>query len=377
VPRDTAQPALPWLQLLRAPGLGPSRITRLLDRFGSAEAAIAAGAAGWRAAGLPDGMHAGIAGIPSSLLDRDQRWLDGPAHHLIHWQHEDYPPQLRETPFAPAALFVAGDPSLLWHAQVAVVGSRNPTAGGRDNAAAFAEALSRAGMVVTSGLASGVDAAAHQAALDAGGGTVAVMGTGPDSIYPLRNRALGARIASEGALVSEYPPGTEARREHFPRRNRIVIGLSLGTLVIEAALQSGALISARLAADAGREVFALPGSIHNPLAKGCHRLIRDGATLVETADEVLAALAEPAQRLGQSLRQRLDEPAPDHRLRNPGSDDPDYRKLLSALGHDPVPLDSLVRRTGLTVEALSSMLLLLELEGRVAAANGRYARSGS
>jgi DNA processing protein len=279
---------------------------------------------------------------------------------------------LRELAQAPAALFVAGDPSLLWHPQVAVVGSRNPTAGGRANATDFAAALARGGLVITSGLAAGIDTAAHQAALDAGQPTIAVLGTGPDRVYPAANRGLAARIAADGALVSEYPPGTEAKREHFPLRNRIVVGLALGTLVIEAALQSGALISARLAAEAGREVFALPGSIHNPLARGCHRLIRDGAALVEGVDEVLAGLAPAAQRLGHRLRERLRDDAAEV-----PTADANASAVLAALGHDPCSLDSLAERTGLTVEDLSAILLGLELEGRVAAAHGRYARIGS
>lgn len=364
-----------WLRLIHTPGLGPRRIARLIEHFGSAESALAS-ARNWsrllpglpQSAQPPDAEAAGI--------EQDLRWLDGPAHHLLTLDDEDYPPLLRPLDGSPAALYVAGDPALLWHAQVAVVGSRNPTAGGRDNAADFAAELARSGLVVTSGLAAGIDAAAHAAALDAGGSTVAVMGTGPDQIYPASNRRLGARIAAEGALVSEYPTGTGARREQFPQRNRIVVGLSLGTLVVEAALQSGALISARLAAESGREVFALPGSIHNPLAKGCHRLLREGASLVESAGEILTALAGPARELGQQLRQRLDAaPAGDHRPAH--RDDPAYKALLGALGHDPVPMERLVERTGLTVDALSSMLLVLELEGRVAASHGRFARSGS
>ena len=369
-----------WLRLIHTPGLGPRRIARLLEHFGSAERAVEAGPRAWHAAGLGLAADSQPADATAAGVEQDLRWLEAPAHHLLTLDDEDYPPLLRPLEGAPAALYVAGDPTLLWHAQVAVVGSRNPTAGGRDNAADFAAELARNGLAITSGLAAGIDAAAHQAALDAGGTTIAVMGTGPDQVYPAGNRRLAARIAAEGALVSEYPTGTGARREHFPQRNRIVVGLSLGTLVIEAALQSGALISARLAAESGREVFALPGSIHNPLARGCHRLIRDGASLVESAAEILDALAGPARELGQTLRQRLahacaDRPIPPA----PGGDasDPAYAKLLAALGHDPVPMERLVERTGLTVDALSSMLLVLELEGRVAAIHGRYARSGS
>lgn len=368
-----------WLQLIHTPGLGPRRIARLLDRFGSAAAAVAAGSRAWQHSGLGIGADSQPPPADAHGIERDLRWLDAPAHHLLTLDDEDYPPGLRPLQDAPAALYVAGDPSLLWHAQIAVVGSRNPTAGGRDNAADFAAELARAGLVITSGLAAGIDAVAHSAALDAGGSTVAVMGTGPDQIYPAANRRLAARIAAEGVLVSEYPSGTGPRREHFPQRNRIVVGLALGTLVVEAALQSGALISARLAAEAGREVFALPGSIHNPLARGCHRLIREGAGLVETATEILSALAGPAQALGQQLRQRLQAASPggsEPRTQAP-AEDPAQARLLQALGHDPVPMARLVERTGLTVDALSSMLLTLELEGRVAAIHGRYARTGS
>lgn len=366
-----------WLRLIHTPGLGPRRIARLVEHFGTAQAALES-ARDWRrrVPGLSDACLPPPA--EAAEIERDLRWLDGPAHHLLTLADEDYPPLLRPLEGAPAALYVAGDPSLLWHPQVAVVGSRNPTAGGRENAAAFAAELARSGLVITSGLAAGIDATAHAAALDAGGSTVAVMGTGPEQIYPASNRQLGARIAAEGALVSEYPTGTGPRREQFPQRNRIVVGLSLGTLVVEAALQSGALISARLAAEAGREVFALPGSIHNPLARGCHRLLRDGASLVESATEILSALAAPARELGQQLRARLAEPAAGPAPGGQGSAaDPAYQAVLQALGHDPVPMDRLVERTGLTVDALSSMLLLLELEGRVAASHGRYARSGS
>lgn len=233
-------------------------------------------------------------------------------------------------------------------------------------------------MAVVSGMAAGVDAAAHEAALARGGGlTVAVVGTGADLAYPRQHAALRARIAARGAVVSEHPPGTGARPSHFPARNRIIAGLALGTLVIEAAERSGALITARLAAEAGREVFALPGSIHNPLARGCHRLIRDGAGLVESAGEVLAGVAPLAAELADALRGRLN--APTHRSAEmvgaaPPPSDPDYQRLWQALGHDPTPMDSLIERTGLTPAALSSMLLLMELDGKVAVERGRYTR---
>lgn len=297
--------------------------------------------------------------------------------HCIPRDSADYPPLLAPLPDAPAQLHVAGDPALLWHPQLAIVGSRNPSAGGRDNAYDFARELARGGLTITSGLADGIDAAAHRAALDAGFPTIAVIGTGLDVAYPAKHRTLQAQIAEHGAVVSELPFGTPAHKGQFPRRNRIIAGLSLGTLVVEASLKSGSLITARLAADAGREVFALPGSIHNPMARGCHRLIRDGALLVETAGEIVAALAPQAAQLGTALRERLaneDTPAQDS-AHAPA--DPDYEKLWNALGDEAVALDTLVRRSGLTVAALSSMLLLMELEGLVCAAHGRYAKRRS
>ena len=275
-------------------------------------------------------------------------------------------------------LFVAGDPGLLWRPSVAVVGSRAATAGGCANAALFARALARAGLCVTSGLAAGIDAAAHAAALDVAGPTVAVLGTGPDIAYPVRHRPLLDRLAMAGAVISEHAPGTGPLRQHFPSRNRILAGLSLGTLVVEAAEKSGALITARLAADMGREVFAIPGSIHNPMARGCHRLLREGAQLVESPVEVLDALAPLVVDLARALRGQLeplpgDSPGP---APTPSEADSDYNRLWQAIGHDPTGMDELVMRTGLTAAALSSMLLALELDGRIASEHGRYARIG-
>jgi DNA processing protein len=240
------------------------------------------------------------------------------------------------------------------------------------------------GCAVTSGLAGGIDSQAHAGALAACGITIAVVGTGVDVVYPAGNAALAARIAERGAIVSEFPPGTSARAQHFPQRNRIIAGLSLGTFVVEAALRSGSLITARLAGEAGREVFALPGSVHNPMARGCHRLIRDGARLVETAGEIIEELRPLAQRLGERLRATLaqadvPEAAQLPAAMTPGRErlaDPDYRRLWDALGYDPAPVDVLVRRSGLTAPAISSMLLLMELDGFITVgANGRYGRA--
>ena len=376
-PMDDPGEQAALLRLLAAGGPAQPR-RRLLEAHGTAAAALAAGAANWRACGLDHArMHAFGSG-PDDRRSLD--WLAAPGRHLVGWGDPDYPALLRTAPSPPLALFVAGDPALAWHPSVAVVGSRAPSAGGRDNAAAFCRAFARSGLSVVSGLAAGIDAAAHQAALDAGGLTVAVLGCGIDRAYPARNRALCERIARAGAVVSEYPPGTPARAWQFPARNRIVAGLALGTLVAEAAMRSGALITARLAADAGREVFAFPGSIHNPKARGCNRLIRSGAALVESPDEVVQALAPLAGHLGAALRSRLGAPihggegAPDSTGGAFEPADPDYKKLWEAIGHDPTDMDLLAERTGLTAARLSSMLPAMELEGRVVAEHGRYCR---
>jgi DNA processing protein len=377
-----------WLIALRAPGLGGTRLIGLTEQFGGIDRLVNASRQDLRGAGLDDAAVAALKGPDQALLHGDLAWLGQPSHHLIAWDSERFPPLLRDIPSPPAALFVAGDPEILWQPQVAVIGSRNPTAGGKDNARDFAGELARQGLTVTSGLAAGIDSIAHEAALDAGGATVAVMGTGLDQVYPASGEALAGRIRSHGALVSEFLPGTPARREHFPARNRIISGLSLGVLVIEAGLRSGTLITARLAGSQGREVFALPGSIHNPLAKGCHRLIRDGARLVESVAEVIQDLAPLAGRLADRLRGELAaarraqesgpiaHAAPESGSLDLGSGDPqlaldpEYRQLWSCLGYDPKPVDALVEQSGLTARAVSAMLLVLELRGMVEAHRG-------
>jgi DNA processing protein len=249
-----------------------------------------------------------------------------------------------------------------------MVGSRNPSITGRETAHDFARTLAAAGMVITSGLAQGIDTACHQGTLDGGGQTIAVAGTGLDRVYPASNRELAhAIIEAGGALISEFPPGTLPHAGNFPRRNRIISGLSLGTLVVEAALRSGSLITARLAAEQGREVFAIPGSIHNPLARGCHQLIRQGAKLVESAADVLEELAP---QLYAALAEMPEESAPAS-----SELDEEYQALLACIGHETTPVDRLVERSGLTAEAVSSMLLILELQGFVESAAGGYART--
>ena len=250
--------------------------------------------------------------------------------------------------------------------QLAIVGSRNPTPAGAENARAFARALAGSGLTITSGFALGIDAAAHRGALEGNGGTVAVVGTGVDRVYPARHHQLAHQIADRGVIVSEYPLGTAPLRENFPRRNRIISGRSLGALVVEAALRSGSLITARLASEQGREVFAIPGSIHSPLSKGCHQLIRQGAKLVETAGDVIEELAA----LVGSLREVSEASCETSSV--PGEE---TNPLLEYLGYDPIDIDTLVERSGLTPEAISSMLLSMELAGEVqTCAGGKYQR---
>ena len=374
--RPTPEPEA-LLRLIAAGGPAAPR-RHLLDLHGDPGQALRVGARGWREAGLDARQIASLQAPHADLIDHASRWLEQPGHALVGWHDPDYPPLLRSIASPPLALCMAGDPTLAWRPMVAVVGSRAATAAGCEHAFEFATQLARAGFVVASGLASGIDAAAHRAALVVGEATtVAVLGCGPDLAYPSAHRSLLAEVGASGCVLSEHLPGTRARREFFPSRNRIIAGLSLGTLVVEAGERSGALITARQAADAGREVFAVPGSIRNPLARGCHRLIRDGATLVETAQEVIEQLAPMAADHAVTLRARLNAPIPagsDPAVPQVAEQDRDYKRLWLALGHDPSPMDALVERSGLTAAELSSMLLVMELEGRVAVEHGRYSR---
>lgn len=368
------------LSILLAPRLGGRRLSEWLRECGGPAALVARSDAELERLGLEAASIRALRQPDPARLEAGLAWLAQPGHHLLFLGAERYPPLLARIASPPAALFVQGDPDILWQPQIAIVGSRNPTAGGLDHARDFATELARQGLAVTSGLATGIDTAAHQAALAAGCATVAVTGTGLDRVYPRSNARLARRIARGGALVSEFPPGTPPRAAHFPSRNRIIAGLSLGVLVVEAGLNSGSLITAGAAAEQGREVFALPGSLHNPLARGCHRLIRQGAQLVESVSDILEALVPLAGELAEELRGQLavtagmsGTPAPGpvgmaaasgDPAGDPG-EDPDYARLLAALGHDPVAIDVLVERSGLEARAVSSMLLLLELNGRV------------
>jgi DNA processing protein len=304
---------------------------------------------------------------PAGVL-RDLEWLAGPARSLLTADGPHYPVQLAAVPGMPAALFVQGDPSVLARPQVAIVGSRAATAAGCETAFGFAARLAAHGFAITSGLATGIDAAAHRGALAAGGVTIAVCGTGLDRVYPTGHERLAEEIAAAGALVSEFTTGTPPAPHNFPRRNRLMSGLARGVLVVEAAARSGSLITARLAGEQGREVMAVPGSIHNPLARGCHRLIKDGAALVETVDDVLSALGVSRLESAPDARESAKIPQ--------GTLDSDAEMLLNALGFEPTDLDRLVERTGMSARSALSKLQLLELEGRVETlAGGRYSRT--
>lgn len=277
---------------------------------------------------------------------------------------DQYPSLLKEISAPPPLLFINGNPDLLNHPQIAIVGSRNPSEVGKQIATDFAATLASHGFAITSGLALGIDAASHQGALKVNGFTIAVAGTGPDRIYPARHQQLARDITQQGALVSEFPPGTSAKASHFPQRNRIISGLSMGLLVVEAAKKSGSLITARSAIDQGREVFAIPGSIHNPLARGCNALIRDGAKLVETTEDIL-----------EELKQFVGNPTSDPEKTQALTIDSEHQALLNSIQYSPTSIDSLVQTTGNSVETISSMLLVLELQGFISAvAGGCYTR---
>jgi len=353
--------------LARTPNLTAESLGALLEAAAGELTAAASARAAARVE-LPPAARACLASPDERALDADLAWLASSGTTIVLASDAAYPPLLKQTAGAPAALYVQGEVGLLAAPQLAMVGSRSPTASGRTTAREFAAWFARAGFTVTSGLATGIDAASHEGALAGGGTTIAVLATGLDRVYPPEHAALAARIRARGALVSEFPRGVAPLKTHFPRRNRIIAGLTLGTLVVEAAAGSGSLITARQAAEAGREVFAIPGSIHSPLARGCHQLIRGGAKLVESAHDV-------TEELGFSMaKEALTEPRAAHE--RPRALDKEYEMLLDALGFEPATIDSLVARTELPGASIASMLLILELEGRVAALpGGRYGRA--
>lgn len=375
-----------WLRLACIPGVGTQGQRALLAAFGLPGHIFAAGRGALAAVVGGQAADAVLAVPAHEDIERTLAWASEAGNRVLTLADADYPRQLFDIADPPVLLYVKGEPALLSRPGIALVGARSATAAGEANAEAFARTLAQQGLVVVSGLALGIDAAAHRGALAAGStgaGTVAVIGTGIDRIYPARNATLAREIAAAGAVVSEFPLGTPPLQHNFPRRNRLIAGLAEGVLVVEAALGSGSLITARLATETGREVFAIPGSIHSPLSRGCHRLIRDGAKLVETAEDVV-----------EELRGRLGWPAPvaasvkDRRSRGavpavPAAPprqaalalDGERTRVLEAIGHDPVDLDTIAARCGLTVDALYAILLPLELEGRLAKLpGGRFQR---
>jgi DNA processing protein len=344
------------------------------------ERLLAAPVADWLAAGAPIGAREAAFGPEADAYVLGIRaWLEAdPAHTILGWFDADYPSLLREIANPPTALFVHGAAERLWWPQVAVVGSRAPTPAGRERAARWARAFADAGYVVTSGLAAGVDAAAHAATLDEPG-TIAVIATGPDRCFPAAHRRLQSDVARHGAVVTEHTPGADARPEHFPSRNRIIAGLSLATVVVEAAQRSGALITARLAAETGREVFALPGAPENLKARGCHRLIRDGATLADDPAQVIEALATGTGAAIGRLRSVLRGPRPSSSATTASLPfaSVDDERVWQALGPDGAGFDELLQRAGLTTATLAPILLAMELDGRLTQQHGVYLPRGS
>jgi len=346
-----------WLRLSLIPGLGHQSLRKLLVAFGAPQQIFATPHTALTKV-VPATVAAVICkgGATADRVDAVSHWLDDPVNRVVTLADSIYPQALLQTPDPPPLLYVKGRTDLLNHDAMAIVGSRSASPQGIANAESFARALSEAGLTIVSGLALGIDAAAHRGGLAGVAGSIAVVGTGLDIVYPARNRELAHQLAEQGAILSEFPLGTPALGANFPRRNRLICGLARGCLVVEAALQSGSLITARLANEQGKEVFAVPGSIHSPLSKGCHLLIKQGAKLAESAQDIMEELHLPA---------RAPVPA-----NPPLSAEPRIQALLDQLGFDPCDIDGLCARSGLTSDAVSSVLTQLEIEGRVAALPG-------
>lgn len=351
-----------WLALWRTPEIGPSRFFKLLEIFPQLSELFAAPLSQLQTLGLPSKSLENLSNPNWTAVEQDLRWVEEKNRQIITWQHPQYPTLLKETAGAPPLLFIEGDPALLSSEQIAIVGSRNPTPTGTEIARQFSYDLSNLGLTITSGLALGIDAASHQGALAAKGKTIAVLGSGLANIYPARHKKLAHEIITAGgAVVSEFPPQTTAIAQNFPRRNRLVSGLSLGVLVIEATLRSGSLITARLAAEQSREVFAIPGSIHNPLARGCHALIRQGAKLVETTQDILEELPI-LPLIGHKAAQSTPPAKKDL--------DADYQQLLECIGYEATTIDQITVRSNLPAAQITAMTLILELKGHIAAVPG-------
>jgi len=364
---DEQESLRPWLVLHRAPHLGPATFHSLNERFGGPGKILGAGRTALSAAGLREETVTALLAPDEATIEADLAWAAQPQAHILTLADDRYPARLRAIADPPPLLYVYGDPDCLAVPQLAMVGTRSPTPTGRETAREFARHLAGMGLTITSGLALGIDAASHRGALAGGGYTVAVVGTGLDRVYPARHRELAHEIAEQGALVSEFAPGMPPLAANFPRRNRIISGLSVGVLVVEAARQSGSLITARLALEQGREVFAVPGSIHNPQARGCHQLLRQGAKLVETAQDVVEELGSLVAYSPASAAESEETASA-----APAELDAEYQKVLECIGHEPTSVDTVVERSGLTADAVCSMLLVLELQGLIAATTGGH-----
>lgn len=373
-----------WIKLWRVSGIGPKKFQLLLNYFDSPAAVFAANISQLTQAGLSQKDANSIADQKklSDTAKPDLEWLEASEqHHIITLNCPEYPQRLKQINDAPALLYVHGNLNIIKDPQLGIVGSRNPTQSGNNNGYEFAKHLAQTGLCITSGLALGIDGVAHQGALDGNGPTIAVIATGIDRVYPAKHRELAHKIVNNGAIVSEFPIGTHPDSRHFPRRNRIISAMSYGVLVIEAALKSGSLITARLAMEQNREVFAIPGSIHNPLAKGCHQLIRQGAKLVETAEDILEEMAalidlnhhefesKPtnSKNIKNSARENVSS---DVQIDGGDNLDQEQRNLLTAMGFDPVSIDQLVIATDLDAASVAAMLLILELQNYVASNGG-------
>lgn len=353
-----------WLAMQRAPRIGARTLLRLLDIFHEPQTIIEASRQQLSRHQLSKVSLDYLDNPDWAQIDTDIAWLESSHAHVITLLDSRYPELLKQIPDPPSLLYVMGDVTLLNTEQLAIVGSRNPTHSGRQTAYEFARDLAQVGWTLTSGMALGIDGACHEGCMAAGGKTVAVIGTGLDRIYPARHRELAHQIAEKGVLVSEFPLGTSPLPGNFPQRNRIISGLSRGVLVVEAAIQSGSLITAQLALEQNREVFAVPGSIHSPQSRGCNALIRQGAKLVETAthiyEELLDIVPLHPHSKDKSEQQSLD------------TLDSEYQKLLECVGYEPAAVDVVVQRSGLTADAVCSMLLVLELQGYIVATSGGY-----
>ncbi len=360
-----------WLTLRHITGVGATTFHRLLQTFGSVDAIFNARHQQLADLALKPAAIDAIRNPQSIDISADLNWAGQNDHHIITLADAAYPPLLRDLHDAPPILYVRGDPDYLAQPQLAMVGSRNPTAAGRKTAQEFASHLSSMGITITSGLASGIDGASHKGALQGMAGTVAVVAHGLDIVYPAAHQKLAQQISEQGAVISEMPISTQPQRGLFPRRNRIISALTLGTLVVEAAQKSGSLITARYAVEQNKEVFAIPGSIHNPMARGCHQLIRQGAKLVETASDILEEL-----RISSSPPPCSDDKSTENNHENAKDPhqtlDPDHQKLLKCLAYEPASIDELVLRSHYTAAEVASMLLILELEGIIVCQDGRY-----